>query len=145
MSRQDYGQKFKTSLLQFIDELIEQYPTYPILVMGRIYIKDRITPIQTIETFAKEVVPYSTFIERKNNIIFSELNIIYRACFGAKKTKDIKNLKKLWMNADDENKNTIWRWFDLFLSLSQKYCKKFMKDLDIKLLRSEIDKKYNLI
>jgi len=145
MSKQVYGNKFKNSLLQFLDELIEQYPTYPTLVMVRIYIKDRVTPVQTIEKFVQEVLPYSTFIVKRNELLFSELNVIYRSCFGAKKEKNIKNLKTLWINSDDENKNTIWRWFELFLSLSQKYHKKFMKDVDISLLQSEIDKKYNLI
>jgi len=42
MSQQPYEQKFKTSLLQFLDELIEQYPTYPSIVIVRIYIKDKI-------------------------------------------------------------------------------------------------------
>ena len=41
MSQQTYEQKFKTGLLQFLDELIEQYPTYPSIVIVRIFIKDK--------------------------------------------------------------------------------------------------------
>ena len=66
MSQQPYEQKFKTSLLQFLDELIEQYPTYPSIVIVRIYIKDKISAKNSISTFVEKVLPYHTLVEKKN-------------------------------------------------------------------------------
>ena len=145
MDKQKYEDKFKLSLLQFMDELIEQYPTYPTLVMVRIVIKDQIAPVEVINKFVTEILPYSSFITLKNELIFSDLNVIYKSCFGIKRDKEIKNLKKLWKNSDEDNKKTIWKWFDFFLKMSQKYHKKFMKDFDYKIQKQNIDNKFNLL
>lgn len=144
MDKQKYEDKFKNSLLQFMDELIEQYPTYPTLVMVRIVIKDQIAPVKVIEKFVTEMLPYSSFITSRNELIFSNLNVIYKSCFGIKKDKEIKNFKKLWRNSDNDNKETIWQWFDFFLKMSQKYHKKFMKDFDYKIQKQNIDDKFDL-
>lgn len=144
MDKQKYEDKFKNSLLQFMDELIEQYPTYPTLVMVRIVIKDQIAPVKVIEKFVTEMLPYSSFITSRNELIFSDLNVIYKSCFGIKKDKEIKNFKKLWRNSDNDNKETIWQWFDFFLKMSQKYHKKFMKDFDYKIQKQNIDDKFDL-
>lgn len=144
MDKQKYEDKFKNSLLQFMDELIEQYPTYPTLVMVRIVIKDQIAPVKVIEKFVTEMLPYSSFITSRNELIFSDLNVIYKSCFGIKKDKEIKNFKKLWRNSNNDNKETIWQWFDFFLKMSQKYHKKFMKDLDYKIQKKQIDDKFDL-
>lgn len=144
MDKQKYEDKFKNSLLQFMDELIEQYPTYPTLVMVRIVIKDQIAPVKVIEKFVTELLPYSSFITSRNELIFSDLNVIYKSCFGIKKDKEIKNFKKLWRNSDNDNKETIWQWFDFFLKMSQKYHKKFMKDFDYKIQKKQIDDKFDL-
>ena len=145
MDKQIYQTKFKNNLVQFMDELIEQYPTYPTLVMVRIIIKDQISANDIICKFVKEILPYSSFITLKNELIFSDLNVIYKSCFGIKKEKEIRNLKKLWKGSDKDNKKIIWKWFEHFLSMSKRYKKKYMKDFDYEFQKKQIDQKFNLI
>ena len=143
MSQTIYENKFKNSLLQFLDELIEQYPTYPSIVIVRIYIKDRINADQAIKKYVMEVLPYYSLIQKKNEIFFTDLTVIYTSCFGATNENDIKNLKTIWENANEENKKAIWKWIDFFSLLSIKYYKKFMNDLDLIKKQEKIDKLYN--
>jgi hypothetical protein len=145
MDKEKYEDKFKNSLLQFMDELIEQYPTYPTLVMVRIVIKDQIASADVINKFVTEILPYSSFITSKNELIFSDLNVIYKSCFGIKKDKEIRNFKKLWKNSDEDNKKTIWKWFDFFLRMSHKYHKKFMRNFNYTIQKQKIDEKFDLI
>ena len=144
MSKQIYENKFKDSLLQFLDELIEQYPTYASIVIVRIYIKDSITAQYAINQFVKEVLPYNSFIIKKNSKLFTDFNVIYTACFGATKESNIKNLKNIWIKADKENRDAIWRWFEFFSTLCTKYHKKYMNDFDLTNKQKEINKKFNI-
>ena len=143
MSKSVYENKFKSSLLQFLDELIEQYPTYPSIVIVRIFIKDRMTAEKVIKMYVVEVLPYYSLIEKKNEILFTDLNVIYKSCFGANSEKDIQNLKDIWKNSNEENKKAIWKWIDFFSLLSNKYHKKFMNNLDLTAKKEKIDKIYN--
>ena len=143
MSQQTYEQKFKTSLLQFLDELIDQYPTYPSIVIVRIFIKDKVNAKAAIQTYVKEVLPYYSLIQKKNDVLFTDLNVIYRSCFGATRKTHIENLKTIWTGSDDENKKAIWKWINFFSLLSIKYQKKFMKDLNFQSEQEKIDKLYN--
>lgn len=143
MSQQIYENKFKTSLLQFLDELIEQYPTYPSIVIVRIFIKDKITAKTAISTFVEKVLPYNTLIQKKNDVLFTDLDVIYTSCFGAANKKDVENLKTIWTGSDDDNKKAIWRWIDFFTVLSTKYHKKFMNHLKLESKQEKIDKLYN--
>ena len=143
MSQQPYEQKFKTSLLQFLDELIEQYPTYPSIVIVRIYIKDKITAKTAISTFVQKVLPYNSMIQKKNDVLFTDLDVIYTSCFGASNKKDVENLKTIWTGSDDDNKKAIWRWIEFLTILSMKYYKKFMSHLKLESKQEKIDKLYN--
>jgi hypothetical protein len=143
MSQQTYEHKFKTSLLQFLDELIEQYPTYPSIVIVRIFIKDKISAKNSISTFVEKVLPYHTLVEKKNEILFTELDVIYKSCFGATTKRSVENLKTIWTKSDDDNKKAIWRWIDFFTMLSTKYHKKFMTHISLKSEQERIDKLYN--
>ena len=143
MSQQTYEHKFKTSLLQFLDELIEQYPTYPSIVIVRIFIKDKISAKNSISTFVEKVLPYHTLVEKKNEILFTELDVIYKSCFGATTKRSVENLKTIWAKSDDDNKKAIWRWIDFFTILSTKYHKKFMTHISLKSEQERIDKLYN--
>ena len=143
MSQQTYETKFKTSLLQFLDELIEQYPTYPSIVIVRIFIKDKISAKQSIYAFVEKVLPYHKLIQKKNEVLFTDLDVIYKSCFGATSKKSVENLKTIWSSSDDDNKKAIWRWIDFFTMLSTKYHKKFMNYLKLESEQERLDKLYN--
>jgi len=115
---------FKTNLISFIDELIGQFPQEPDLIIMRIFLKDQV-PIQDvmlkfIYAINKEDQKIKKEIKDRNDIVFMK-NEIFESI---SKSKTI-NFAKLWKSdiLDDADKETIWRWIDSFVTLSERYTK----------------------
>ena len=115
---------FKTSLISFVDELIGQFPQEPDLIILRIFLKDQV-PIQDvmnkfIYAINKEDQKIKNEIKERNDMVFLK-NEIFETI---SKTKTI-NFGKLWKSdtLDKGDKETIWRWIDSFVLLSEKYTK----------------------
>ena len=114
----------KTSLISFVDELIGQFPQEPDLIILRIFLKDQV-PIQDvmnkfIYAINKEDQKIKNEIKERNDLVFLK-NEIFESI---SKTKTI-NFAKLWKSdtLDKGDKDTIWRWIDSFVLLSEKYAK----------------------
>ena len=116
--------QFKKSIISFIDELIEAFPTEPDLIILRIFIKDQISIENVINKFiyilTKDDKKLNNDIRDRNESVFLENDIFQTLA----KTKAL-NFKKLWLsdNLDEEDKNTIWNWVDSFVVLSNRYAK----------------------
>lgn len=116
--------QFKNSLISFVDELIEQFPQEPDLIILRIFLKDQI-PIEDvmnkfIYTINKNDQELKKYIADRNEFVFLESDVFD----GIAKSKSI-NFKKLWRsgNLDKEEKETVWKWIDSFVKLSDLYNK----------------------
>jgi len=116
--------QFKNSLISFVDELIEQFPQEPDLIILRIFLKDQI-PIEDvmnkfIYTINKNDRELKKYIADRNEFVFLESDVFD----GIAKSKSI-NFKKLWRsgNLDKEEKETVWKWIDSFVKLSDLYNK----------------------
>ena len=116
--------QFKNSLISFIDELIEQFPQEPDLIILRIFLKDQI-PIEDVMTkftytINKNDQELKKYITDRNEIFFLESDVFESIA----RSKTI-NFKKLWRsgNLDDEEKETVWKWIDSFVKLSDLYNK----------------------
>ena len=116
--------QFKKSLICFVDELIDQFPQESDLIILRIFLKDQI-PIEDvitkfIYTINKNDQELKKYITSRNEIVFLESDIFG----GISKSKSI-NFKKLWRsgNLDAEEKETVWKWIDSFVKLSDLYNK----------------------
>jgi hypothetical protein len=116
--------QFKNSLISFVDELIEQFPQEPDLIILRIFLKDQI-PIEDvmnkfIYTINKNDQELKKYIADRNEFVFLESDVFD----GIAKSKSI-NFKKLWRsgNLDKEEKETVWKWIDSFVKLSDLYTK----------------------
>lgn len=116
--------QFKNSLISFIDELIEQFPQEPDLIILRIFLKDQI-PIEDVMTkftytINKNDQELKKYITERNEYVFLESDVFD----GIAKSKSI-NFKKLWRsgNLDSEEKETVWKWVDSFVKLSDLYNK----------------------
>ena len=142
-----YTSELKKRLIMFFDELIEQFPTRPKFLLVRIYIKDKSSPESLMGMYIRDVLPYKKLIEDRNEILFMEIDALYKACFGATSKKAVEELKNMWKkDFDDEDKQAIWDWFKLFNSLSSKYHKKFGcvpgYECDLENLQQEINARY---
>lgn len=116
--------QFKNSLISFVDELIEQFPQEPDLIILRIFLKDQI-PIEDVMTkfiynINKNDQELKKYITERNEMFFLESDIFESIA----KSKSI-NFKKLWRsgNLDAEEKETVWKWIDSFVKLSDLYNK----------------------
>ena len=113
--------EFKQQLIEFLDQLIGIFPTNTDLIILRIFLKDQI-PIENImKTFVLRLLPCKEMVLSKdsnffmnNNSLFEELDI-----------NKVNRFKKIWRsnNLDNEDREAIWRWLEVFITLSEKYQK----------------------
>jgi len=118
--------EFKKNVIAFLDELIDQFPGEPGLVVGRIFIKDRIDSEQLMHRFIQHVVPFKEQIESKDDEFF-----IKNATdiFGLGSSSQFNHFKKIWKSSqlDNEDRDVIWMWFQTFIMLCDKYSELRMK------------------
>lgn len=106
---------FKDNTVSFLDELIEQFPSESELYLARHLVKDQMDTELVISGFIQEVLPYKKAVQERDDDVFvnGKVSIIRGA--------PANRFKVLWKSLDEDNKNTIWQWFDLFIELAEKY------------------------
>jgi hypothetical protein len=116
--------QFKNSLVSFIDELIDAFPNEPDLIILRIFLKDQISIEDVMNKFItiinQDNQKIKNYIKDRNESVFLE-NDIFQSISKAKAL----NFQKLWQSdsLDEDERNTIWRWIDSFVLLSDRYAK----------------------
>lgn len=115
-------EEFKNHLIEFLDELIEQFPTETGFVLGRVFLKDKIPPEHIINIFIKEILPIKQQIVDRNQDFFLREN----ALFSNLDPSNVNHFKKLWRSnaLDAADRDAIWKWFDVFIFLVETYQKK---------------------
>jgi hypothetical protein len=122
MSKTTILTTFNKQLTQFIDELIEQFPKEPELILLRVAIGGgQLSTEDIIKEFSMRILPHQERIKIRDEKFFLEDMKLFE---GADKSNVIK-FKKLWTSAklDKEDKDVIWAWFDLFVKLTLQYNK----------------------
>ena len=116
MSKENILGTFKTQLVSFIDELIEQFPQYSDFIIMRIFINDQTSIKSIIKRFIRDVLPLTELIKNRNDKFFSETDII---CYPKKPYF----FKDFWFSnvLNNDDKKVIWKWIDVFVLLAQKY------------------------
>jgi hypothetical protein len=113
----DIMEVFKRNMMEFIDELVEQYPKEGDLIVIRFFLSEQ-TPTETlIQQFISRVLPHRERIEKRNEIFFIENDNI----FGASPKDKVLHFKKLYITMNNDDRKTLWSWFDSFVSLADKY------------------------
>uniref|UniRef100_A0A6C0D0Q4 Uncharacterized protein n=1 Tax=viral metagenome TaxID=1070528 RepID=A0A6C0D0Q4_9ZZZZ len=124
MSETDILIEFKTSLINFFDELIDQFPNEGDLIVIRIFLKDQIPIKDIMDIFLlkinKDDQHLKKMVKERNESFFLDHNI-----FDSLGRDRINHFKKIWRsgNLDQEDKLVIWKWVDLFIHISDKYVK----------------------
>ena len=115
---------FKTQILAFCDELIEQFPEEVDFVILKIFIDGRV-PIKTaIESFNNNINKDNNklrgMIQIRNDNFFMKENP-----FTFMSSDKISRLSKIWNadNMDDDDREIIWKWIDSFVTIGDKYSK----------------------
>ena len=121
---------FGTSLVAFMDELIDQFPTEPGLIFARILLKDQIPIESTMKNFVLKIEQndgeLKKMIEQKDENFFLENNVFsLNATDGENYSiqgTTVNHFRNLWLsNLDDDDRLIMWKWFETFVVLADKY------------------------
>ncbi len=114
---------FKTQMLRFIDELIQIFPHEPSFIIIRIFVNDKIPVKDVLGRFMLECLPVDRAVKERNDKFFIYSDFIYEKYADDVGGDEIKNFRKIWESEalDEENKEIIWKWLDMFMLISKKY------------------------
>ena len=116
-------QEFKTQLVDFFDALIIQFPTDSDLCMLRIFFNNQIDIVKVMNVFIAKLLPLKENIKRRDVNFF--LGTGASALFENFDKSKVNYFKILWQSdsLDDDDRAEIWKWFDLFINLAEKFCR----------------------
>jgi hypothetical protein len=108
---------FKKNMLEFLDELIEQFEEEGDLIILRFFVSEQI-PIEVLmKRFTEFVYPHQKMISEKNEKFFLENNNI----FGASPQDKVIHFKELYLKMPEDDRDTLWSWFRAFIGMCEKY------------------------
>ena len=110
---------FKKNMIEFLDELLEQFEDEGDLIVLRFFIEEQIPVELLMNRFVQYVYPMKDMVKERNENFFLERDNI----FGSSPKDKIIHFKKLFLRFSDDDKETLWSWFDVFISLCEKYIK----------------------
>ena len=108
---------FKTNIIEFLDELIEQFEEEGDLIIFRFFVSEQM-PIETLmKRFIEYIYPLRDMIINKNEKFFLENNNI----FASSPHDKVIHFKELYMKMNEDDRNILWVWFKAFLTICEKY------------------------
>ena len=119
MSSLEILSRFKTAMIQFIDELIEQFPEEADLIIIRVFFENQVPIAVVADSFIQFVLPHKDKIKRRDEKFFLENNHM----FSMLDTGKVVHFKKLWTSKrlDNDDRDVRWNWFDTFCTLVEAY------------------------
>ena len=118
-------QEFKSQLVDFFDALIIQFPSDSDLCMLRIFFNNQIDIVKVMNVFIEKLLPLKDIVKKRDVSFFLKDDAGASSLFeGVDKTK-VNYFKVLWQSSslDEDDRSEIWKWFDLFICIADKYCK----------------------
>ena len=111
---------FKNNVKIFVQELMSLLPNESNLILLYIYIDVKITKEELINSFIKFCMPYKDQISERNETFFLDFELTDQ---DETTVNYFNNFKKIWKSdeIDNDDRKTIWDWFELFMKLSEKY------------------------
>ena len=129
MSEIEILKQFKNSLISFLDELIVQFPEEGDIVIFRIFVKDRIIISNIVNYFVQKILPLKKMVDERDEDFFLNHCSIFEDINNDTQKNKVNKFKKLWRSncLDEDDRIVIWKWFDSFMFLSEKYQKILLK------------------
>jgi hypothetical protein len=115
---------FKEQLLNFVEELIETFPTEGNLIMLRIFIENQLVIEDTLNIFATSINKNNSnlknMIKARNEEFFLNYDLMK---MDSKQKNDVNYMLKLWKSEklEEEDKTAVWQWVDLFVRISESF------------------------
>ena len=117
--------QFKSSLISFMDELITLLPDESDFFIVIMFISDSVNIEDVIKAFSLKIYENDDLLKKmiktRDESFFLKNNVF--SYFGDSK---VNKFKDIWMQGrlDQEDKDTIWKWVDIFVVLTDKYYKR---------------------
>ncbi len=122
---------FKKAIVSFLDELIDQFPQESNLILCRLFVKDQVPIGKTMENFIYRLDDNNgrlkLMAKERDDTFFLKGNIFYIGNNPACEKNSlgggaVNYLRQIWQsNLDEDDRQTIWKWFDSFIILAEKY------------------------
>jgi len=110
-------EKFKENLLEFFSELVVQFPKEADLILMRMIFKEMSADL-LVNRFIKDILHLKDKVIQRDSTFFLENRLLYVDVDESK----TNHFKQLWQsNIDDEDRDTIWEWFDVLITISEEY------------------------
>lgn len=113
--------EFKSQLVLFFDELIDNFPEEGDLVIARLFISTQVPIVEIMNDFNhhinKDEQRLRKMIKDRREDFF-----LHNTLFVQHKNT-LNHFKKLWRSGtlDNDDKEIIWKWVDTFIFLGDKY------------------------
>ena len=108
---------FKKNLLEFLDELIEQFEEEGDLIMLRFFFSEQVPVELIMKQYITFVYPHRQLIRSKNETFFLEKENI----FGISPKDKVVHFKTLYLRMAPDDRDTLWSWVQTFLTICEKY------------------------
>ena len=111
--------KLKEQVLCLIDDLLVICPDESDILLVRIFFDTQVDAEKLMEGFVKWVYPWKGYIKNKNEEYFEKNDHI----FGPLPADKVKYFKEKYKDGtfDNDDKETIWAYFQVFIKLVEKY------------------------
>lgn len=114
--------RLKTSLITFIDNLMETLPEYSEkFLIFRIFLENQCPIVDIMNYIVVKLLPLQEMVKERNEKFFLEHNILFEQ-MDSDDRQTVNHFKNIWLSdLDQHNKDIIWKWFDSFLLIANKY------------------------
>jgi hypothetical protein len=119
MSKTELLIMFKNNLLDFLSNLIEQFPKEGDFVLLKILLSDQVPIDEAMKIFSDRIIPYVDMIKARDERFFLESTDLFEGIANDK----VNYFRNIWLspNLNQEDKDNLWKWFRLFSNLAVKY------------------------
>jgi ubiquitin len=110
---------FRKNLLDFLSNLIEQFPKEGDFVLLKILLSDQIPIEEAMKIFSERILPYVDMIKNKDERFFLESTDLFEGVANDK----VNYFRNIWLSPslNQDDKDNLWKWFRLFANLAVKY------------------------
>jgi hypothetical protein len=117
--------EFRARLVEFLDELIEQFPHEGEFVIIRIFIKDQVPMADVLGRFIRDLLPFADQVKARDEKFFLNNTLLYTGASVAQ--NKVNHFKELWLSnqLEKDDREAAWKWMDLLNAIALQYHKNF--------------------
>ena len=122
----EYIKSFKEQMIEFLDQLIDMFPTDGSFILIRVFVNDKIPVTAVMGRFMRDCLKYHELVETRDDSLFLSQDFMYNSYGQEVGIDQIDRFKDIWQKElDSDDRKMVWAWMDLFFKLSMNYYKQF--------------------